>query len=126
MGSRLKARLLDSTIVIDALNGHAAAAVEILDAEASFISRVTWIEVLAGCKTEQTEEAAREVLSQLTVLEIDSAVSQRTVEVRRTTRLKLPDAIILATARVHGLTLSTRNTKDFDANDPSVRIPYEL
>jgi predicted nucleic acid-binding protein len=53
-------------------------------------------------------------------------VAEESVTLRRTTRLKLPDAIILATARVHGLTLSTRNTKDFSPTDPTIRIPYEL
>ena len=40
--------------------------------------------------------------------------------------MKLPDAIILATARVHRPVLATRNTKDFAREDPSVHVPYVL
>jgi predicted nucleic acid-binding protein len=53
-------------------------------------------------------------------------VAEEAVRIRRQRRLKLPDAIILATARVHGLVLVTRNTKDFDPADPAIRIPYAL
>ena len=44
--------------------------------------------------------------------------------IRKKTRLKLPDAIILATARVHGLLLVTRNHRDFPKREPDIRIPY--
>ncbi|MEJ8713731.1 PIN domain-containing protein, partial [Klebsiella pneumoniae] len=40
-------------------------------------------------------------------------------------KLKLPDAIILATAQLHRLELITRNTKDF-AGIPGVVTPYEI
>jgi predicted nucleic acid-binding protein len=126
MGPGLTSLLFDSMIVIDALNGHRTAVEELLAPERGFISRVTWIEVLAGCRVADTERRAREVLSNLLLLEIDRVVSEQAAVIRRMTRLKLPDAIILATARVHGLTLSTRNTRDFPEDDPSVRIPYRL
>jgi predicted nucleic acid-binding protein len=40
--------------------------------------------------------------------------------------MKLPDAVILATARTHGLPLLTRNTRDFPAGDPTILVPYTL
>ena len=36
------------------------------------------------------------------------------------------DAIILATAQVNGAILVTRNSKDFPANMPGIRIPYTV
>ena len=44
---------------------------------------------------------------------------------RQEYKLKLPDAIILATAQLHRLELITRNTKDF-AGIPGVVTPYEI
>lgn len=41
-------------------------------------------------------------------------------------RIRLPDAIIWATADVGGLLLVTRNTRDFDASNPGICIPYTL
>ena len=38
---------------------------------------------------------------------------QQTILLRQQRRVKLPDAIIAATALVHGLPLLTRNTADF-------------
>jgi hypothetical protein len=40
--------------------------------------------------------------------------------------MKLLDAMILATAQVNGAILVTRNTKDFPANMPGIRVPYTL
>ena len=120
------ATLFDSSVLIDALNGIEAGVAELSSTEDRFISIVTSIEVLAGAPTYHAESLARELLSSVAVLPLSEAVAEATVVLRRTTRLKLPDAIILATARVHGLTLSTRNTRDFPRDDPSVRIPYEL
>lgn len=119
--------LFDSNIVIDALKGIDVAMLEVAGAEgAPAISVITRIEVLAGCPNAHAAEAARTLLSNFTVFGLSSAVEQQTIDLRRTTRLKLPDAIILATARVHGLLLSTRNTKDFDESDPTIRVPYRL
>ena len=40
--------------------------------------------------------------------------------------MKLPDAIIWASAQANGLLFVTRNTKDFPANDPGMRMPYRV
>jgi predicted nucleic acid-binding protein len=125
VGSPALTLLLDSNIIIDALNGIEEAVREVLSDVEAAVSVVAWVEVLAGYR-DGADHAARELLKTLTVADLSPAVLEETVSIRRATRLKLPDAIILATARVHGLTLSTRNTRDFDRNDPSVRIPYEL
>jgi predicted nucleic acid-binding protein len=59
--------------------------------------------------------------------ELDIPVAARAAELRNITRrLKLADAVILASAQVHGRVLVTRNTKDFPANMPGVRVPYIL
>ena len=125
MGSPALTLLLDSNVIIDALNGIEDAVREVLSDPEAVVSVVAWVEVLAGYR-DGADAAARELLKTLTVADLSPAVLEETVSIRRATRLKLPDAIILATARVHGLTLSTRNTRDLDRNDPSVRIPYEL
>ena len=45
---------------------------------------------------------------------------------RRQRRVKLPDAIIIATAVVGGRTLITRNIRDFPESDQHVRMPYRM
>jgi predicted nucleic acid-binding protein len=40
--------------------------------------------------------------------------------------MKLPDAIIWATAQVNEMLLVTRNVKDFSESDPGIRCPYKI
>jgi hypothetical protein len=40
--------------------------------------------------------------------------------------MSMSSAIVLATAATSGRILLTRNTRDFPANTPGVRVPYEI
>ena len=62
----------------------------------------------------------------LGVAAVDRGVAERTLDIRRRTRLRLPDAIAWATAQQLGLVLVTRNTRDFPTRDPGIRVPYKL
>jgi predicted nucleic acid-binding protein len=57
-------------------------------------------------------------------VELSPEVARRAVDLRKQFRLRLPDAIVLASADREGCILVTQNAKDFDARDPRVRIPY--
>lgn len=48
------------------------------------------------------------------VIPLHDAIVQKTIEFRKTYKIKLPDAVIAATTLVHGLTLITRNISDFE------------
>ena len=48
------------------------------------------------------------------VIEVDKAIINQTILLRKSRKIKLPDAIIAATAMVHELTLITHNIKDFE------------
>ncbi len=117
--------LFDTNILIDFLNGHDEARREIQSASDKSISIVTWIEVMAGAKPE-TEEACRLLLGVFQTLPLSPLIAERAVMLRRTTRLKLPDAVILASAQIAAAELVTRNTRDFAEGSPGVRIPYRL
>jgi predicted nucleic acid-binding protein len=47
------------------------------------------------------------------VLALNDLVIDKTIQIRREHKIKLPDAIIAATALVYDFTLITRNTADF-------------
>jgi predicted nucleic acid-binding protein len=55
---------------------------------------------------------------------LDEAIAQRAVELRKHGKMKLPDAIIWASAQENAMLLVTRNTRDFPKNDPGIRVPY--
>ena len=117
--------LFDTNILIDYLGGVALARDELGRYPEPAISIITWMEVLIGAKP-AVELAARRFLSRFTIVEIDSTVAERAVAIRRSRRVRLPDAIIQASAEVHSMLLVTRNTRDFDGTSPSVRVPYAL
>lgn len=121
---------LDTNILIDALLDHAPAKLElrrIADSGARmWISRIAWIEVLSKGDDALVREMQR-FLGHFGLDEIDDEISHRAAALRRQRpRLKTPEAIILATAQTRGRVLITRNTKDFPAEMPGIRVPYTL
>ena len=115
----------DTNIVIDWLFDRQPAIQELSRYRKHRISRIVWTEVLAG---EPLHERPRlqQVLSSFEVVELDARIAAAAADIRNRLRMKLLDAIILATAQVSGAILITRNTKDFPANMPGIRVPYTL
>jgi predicted nucleic acid-binding protein len=117
--------LFDTNILIDFTHGIPGARRELLRYSSRAISIITWIEILAGVLPNQEAET-RGFLTTLRIIPITSDISERAVAIRRQSRIKLPDAIILATAEVEDLLLITRNTKDFKEGNPRIRVPYKI
>jgi predicted nucleic acid-binding protein len=121
---------LDANILIDALLEYDPARVEITRIATSgarmWISRIAWIEVLSKGNDAVVRDALM-FLSRFGLDEMDDEISHRAAALRRERpRLKSPDAIILATAQIRGRVLVTRNTTDFPAAMPGIRVPYQL
>ena len=117
--------LFDTNILIDYLNGVEAAKEEINRYDNPMISPITWIEVLVG--TSDIEQGTvRSFLSRFHQVDIDAKVAEIAVTVRRGSRMRLPDAIIWASAQKENALLISRNTKDFPVDAPDIRVPYTL
>ncbi|MFN0093588.1 MAG: PIN domain-containing protein [Dehalococcoidia bacterium] len=116
----------DSVILIDHLNGVDEATALLAGYDAVYASIISWIEVMAGARTPAALHAATRLFLTVTIVGIDHDVASIAAELRRTTRLKLPDAVILATARYLRVPLLTRNTKDFYSGDAAIIVPYRL
>ena len=77
------------------------------------VSVVTRIELFSK-QLGSTETATLEGFVQFTnVIGLEESIIQRTIALRHQRKMKLPDALIAATALVHGLLLVTRNLADF-------------
>jgi len=118
--------VFDTNLLIDYLNGIPNAQTTLLEYEEPAISRITWMEVLKGVVNTPQEHTVRAFLAWFRLMEIDGPIAEEAIRLRSQRRLRLPDAIILATARVHGGLLLTRNTRDFNLNWPEIREPYRL
>ena len=106
--------LLDSNILIYAANQCAPEIEALAIAADSAVASVTQIEVYGFTGLKPEEEAALDILfRRLTVHPLDAAVIERAIALRQESKMGLADAIIAATALVHGLNLATRNDGDF-------------
>jgi len=117
--------LFDTSILIDFLQGIPAARNELNRYEDKAISVVTWMEVMVGASL-QTEQGTRDFLNGFALVAVNEAIAERAVTLRRRHRLKLPDAIVWASAQVQAMLLVTRDTKGFPVDDPGIRMPYRV
>ena len=117
--------LLDTNILIDYLNGIEAARTEIGRYKQPCISPITWMELMVGVAVED-EAVVRQFLAAFSQVAIDEEIAERAVTIRRLHRIRLPDAVIWASAQSEDALLVTRNSKDFPPDEPGVRVPYTL
>lgn len=118
--------LFDTNIIIDYLKGYPQAASLIEGEKSAAISMITWIEVLVGT-TVANRVATEQFLLHFKLIELDKNIARQAVTIRQQHNIKLPDAIIWASALQHNATLVTRNTKDFaKAESIDVLMPYHL
>jgi predicted nucleic acid-binding protein len=117
--------LFDTNILIDFLNGIDPARRELARYNGPAISVITWIEVTVGAKAD-AEADTRRFLAGFEQIGVTPDIANRAVTLRKLDRMRVPDAIILATAQVENILLVTRDTKEFSAEMPGIRIPYKL
>lgn len=93
---------------------------------AYFISAITELELLSFHALDAGQKAWLDLfLSDITIIELDAQVKEHTVRLRRAHRLRLPDAIIAASAQVFDATLLTNDQRLLTL--PDVRSqPLEL
>jgi predicted nucleic acid-binding protein len=123
--------LIDTNVWIDALSGRLSSTAFLkisVQADWAGYSAITRLELfgLPGLKGEEESKIA-EILKPFVEIAVESAIIDRAIGVRRARRIKVPDAIIAATALVKGCSLITRNTEDFKGiSDLVVIDPYTL
>jgi toxin FitB len=94
--------------------GNGTAFVENIFNTAFNTSVIVKIEVLGYNDIPAKMQLLEEFLASATIFPLDDSVTQKTIELRRTKKMKLGDAIIAATALVYGVVILTRNTADFN------------
>ena len=99
--------LVDTNIALYLLGGDAAVA-DILAGQSLHVSFVTELELLGyPGLTDSDEGAVRAFLADSIVVGLSDRITRETIRIRKSARLKLPDAIIAATALVERLPLVT-------------------
>ncbi len=111
--------LLDTNIVIyfldSALPDKALDFIEFnLDESGSYMSVISKIELLGWqSPSVHAMQQVEKFVTDSIVLPLTDAIVEKTIELRRIQKIKLPDAVIAATAMANNLTLLSRNDDDF-------------
>jgi predicted nucleic acid-binding protein len=118
--------IFDTNILIDCLKGYGAAANCVRQQSDRVISVITQIELLSGAQS-SSEQALRDFLAGFEVIHTDARVAELASQIRRQTGLKLPDALILATAACERRTLLSRDQRVLSADHGVASVcPYKL
>lgn len=80
------------------------------------LSVITQMELLGfAFRSVEEERITEQFVADLRPLPLSDLVVRQTIAIRKSRKIKLPDAIIAATALVHGCALVTRNVSDFSS-----------
>lgn len=101
--------LVDTDLFVDHLRGAAELKA---GSHRLHYSVMTRAELFAGSSA---TAAVSQLLAPFRELPVDRAVAERAGRIRRHDGLRMPDAVLAATAVQHGLGLATRNRRDFQA-----------
>jgi toxin FitB len=87
---------------------------EILNDTGSYISVITKIELLGWpAPTADEMQQLEDFVKDSSVLPLSDGIANTAITIRRKQKIKLPDAVIAATALEYGYTLISRNDDDF-------------
>jgi predicted nucleic acid-binding protein len=108
--------LLDTNTTIDYLDNKLPIhSTELIDKITIYISVISRMELLVWPNASIDHLQILNLFIKASVVyNLDEAIILKTVELRKTYKIKLPDAIIASTAIIHGLILISRNLKDFN------------
>ena len=125
-------KLIDTDILIDHFHSNRNALSFMQDlsdaGEQLAISVVTVTELLGGLRSGE-EAQTEQLLGLFDVLPVNEATGRQAAAYlrafRRSHRIDFGDALIAATALLHGAELFTRNVKHYPMTDITVTAPYE-
>jgi len=88
-----------------------------------FISVISYMEVMGfKFETEDEKNTIEKLLLSFEIIQTDMEIAKLVINYRLENKIKIPDAIILATAKKLKADLVTRNTDDFINVDKSVTL----
>ena len=114
--------LLDSNIVIY-LSQRKLSINEVIDDDKQYaISLITYMEILSYNFTNKDEEEfIKQLLSFFTIIDINQEIAEKVITLKKQRKIKLPDAIIVATALYENAVLYTNDKQLHSVEDLNIR-----
>ncbi len=105
--------LIDTNIALYVLNGDREAAMLVADSDV-LIPYIVRMELLSQPGSSRNDiKAIEHFLGDYPLIDLDKSILEEAIVLRRSSGLKLPDAIIAATAKLRGIPLVTSD-RDFE------------
>lgn len=115
--------LLDSNTLIYLSKGLLPIDEVLPDGETYAVSVVTYMEVMGyPFESQEEENLILSLFSHFHIIMIDAGIANRVIILRKSYKIKLPDAIICATALTHQALLFTNDERLQQINELSIRI----
>jgi len=115
--------VFDTNILIDYLIGNLLAKKEIEQYQSPQISIITKMEILVGVT--DNEEIIKEFLNGFNIIPLNDEIAEIAVNIRKENKIKIPDAIIWATAKYTSLSYSLcKLQKDIVENTIKKQLKY--
>jgi len=119
----MTAAYLDTNIIVGFFKGEDAIKAALERFDSLKIPATAYAEFMVGLKQESQRQAVDHVIDALfEIVHSDRQICHEAATLRRTMRLKMPDAMIYATVKARGGVLITRD-KDFDEKAEDVYVP---
>jgi predicted nucleic acid-binding protein len=123
--------LIDTNAVIEFLGAVLPASGSnwlqgIIDQDMHCLSVINQIELLSFNGSTSEMKTLEDFVNNSNILPLSEAVIQKTIDLRKSLKIKLPDAIIAGTALSYNLVLVTRNTSDFKSIDGLICIDAHM
>jgi predicted nucleic acid-binding protein len=115
--------LLDSNVIIDLSKGNLSTEDLVKDYDSLYTSIISYVETLGYSFTDEEERTVvLAVLNQVEIVDLNQTIADIAIEYRQRRKIKLPDALVLATAKHLDADLLTNDIHDFKNVDPSVQL----
>lgn len=90
------------------------------------ISVITYMEILGyDFENQEEEKYIKDLISVFEIIYVDQKITDIVIKIRKKKKIKLPDAIIAATAISRDLQFVTRNVDDFEKINIKILNPFD-
>jgi len=115
--------LLDSNVIIDASKGIVSTQDIVNEYDYLYTSIISYVETQGyNFEDNQEKEIVTQILKSVEIINLNKEIADTAIKYRKQKKIKLPDALILATAKHLNADLLTSDISDFLNIDKSVKL----